>query len=102
MTHTHTQNTFTLAHYTHTHTHLPLPLQASLTPISAAFEMDPVERALRVGGEREAAKRTEEDAGTIAGVCIDNRLMRAAAAGADLRDTHASCAGVCLRAMLSG
>jgi hypothetical protein len=29
--------------------------------------MDPVERALRVGGEREVAKKSEEEAGTIAG-----------------------------------
>jgi hypothetical protein len=45
-----------------------LPLQARLAPIAAAFSMDPVERALRVGGEREVAKKTEEEAGTIAGV----------------------------------
>lgn len=41
--------------------------QAALSPIAAAFQMDPVERALRVGGEREVAKKSEEDAGTIAG-----------------------------------
>jgi hypothetical protein len=42
-------------------------LQAQLSPIAAAFSMDPVERALRVGGEREVAKKSEEEAGTIAG-----------------------------------
>lgn len=38
-----------------------------IAPLALAFEMDAVERALRSGGEREAAKKTEEDAGTIAG-----------------------------------
>uniref|UniRef100_A0A383WPV4 Uncharacterized protein n=1 Tax=Tetradesmus obliquus TaxID=3088 RepID=A0A383WPV4_TETOB len=42
-------------------------IQARLSPIAAAFTMDPVERALRVGGEREVAKKSEEEAGTIAG-----------------------------------
>lgn len=47
-----------------------VPLQAHLLPIAAAFEMDPVEKALRVGGEREVAKKSEEDAGTIAGMSL--------------------------------
>jgi hypothetical protein len=42
-------------------------IQGPIAPLAAAFEMDAVERALRSGGEREAAKRSEEDAGTIAG-----------------------------------
>jgi len=44
-------------------------IQGPIAPLAPAFEMDAVERALRSGGEREAAKRTEEDAGTIAGGC---------------------------------
>jgi hypothetical protein len=46
---------------------LAVLLQVSLAAIAAAFQMDPVEKAIRVGGERELAKKTEEDAGTIAG-----------------------------------
>jgi hypothetical protein len=38
--------------------------------------MDPVERALRVGGEREAAKKSEEDAGTLAGEDFSNAWRR--------------------------
>jgi hypothetical protein len=55
---------------------LLLHLQARLSPIAAAFSMDPVERALRVGGEREVAKKSEEEAGTIAGeqICIVGAL----------------------------
>ena len=45
----------------------PAMLAGPLAPLAPAFEMDAVERALRSGGEREAAKRAEEDAGTIAG-----------------------------------
>ena len=45
-------------------------MAAALAPLAPAFGMDPVERALRVGGEREAAKRSEEDAGTLAGTNI--------------------------------
>ncbi|KAF6261995.1 armadillo-type protein [Scenedesmus sp. NREL 46B-D3] len=45
-------------------------IQARLSPIAAAFRMDPVERALRVGGEREVAKKSEEEAGTIAGLNV--------------------------------
>jgi hypothetical protein len=37
--------------------------------------MDSVERALRSGGEREAAKKTEEDAGTIAGAAARPALL---------------------------
>lgn len=44
-------------------------MQAALAPLGPAFGMDPVERALRTGGEasRDAAKKSEEDAGTLAG-----------------------------------
>jgi hypothetical protein len=42
-------------------------LLGPIAPLAPAFEMDAVERALRSGGERDAAKKSEEDAGTIAG-----------------------------------
>jgi hypothetical protein len=49
-------------------------LQAQLAALQPAFRMDPVERALRMGGVREEAKKLEEDGGTIAGVCGDSAL----------------------------
>lgn len=43
-------------------------VQAKLSPLQPAFRMDPVEKALRMGGVREEAKKLEEDGGTIAGM----------------------------------
>jgi hypothetical protein len=37
--------------------------------------MDPVERALRMGGVREEAKKLEEDGGTIAGMCVCVKIL---------------------------
>jgi hypothetical protein len=44
-------------------------MQAKLSALQPAFQMDPVEKALRMGGVREEAKKLEEDGGTIAGEC---------------------------------
>lgn len=41
--------------------------QAQLAALQPAFTMDPVEKALRMGGVREEAKKLEEDGGTLAG-----------------------------------
>lgn len=38
-----------------------------LAPVAPALEMDPVERALRMGEDRKTAKKNEEDPGTLAG-----------------------------------
>lgn len=55
---------------------LELPaLQAALSPLAPAFGMDAVERAIRMGGEREIAKKSEGDAGTIAGGCWEQYVQ---------------------------